>query len=115
MKSSVKRRQYPYIVTLFVPLQANREGLAPLIMEELRIVSEACPSGRSASVPGPGREGIPEAVLAKEAVYNAVGAGAWELLDHVDFTSWLHAALLPVRPSASTCPVSPRDVGFRVC
>ena len=38
------------------------------------------------------------------AVYNAVGAGAWELLDHVDFTSWLHAALLPVSPTLNTSP-----------
>ena len=47
--------------------------------------------------------GYPAAVLAKEAVYNAVSVGAFELHDYVDFSSWFRTALLAVR-GASTWP-----------
>ncbi len=43
------------------------------------------------------REGHPEAVLAKEAAYNAVGVGSWDLQEHLDFSQWLHSSLLMVQ------------------
>lgn len=70
--------------------------MAPVVLGILRSATDACPTGRSSSIGGPMREGIPEAVLTKEAAYNAVGSGAWDLFDYVDFTSWLRSALLPV-------------------
>lgn len=72
--------------------------MARVVLGALQTASEACPSGRSSSAAGPSREGIPEAVLAKEAAYNAVGVGCWDLFDHLDFTSWLRSSLLPVSP-----------------
>ena len=62
----------------------------------LQSASAACPPG---SVPAGGSAvaGVPSAVLAKEAVYNAVGVGAWELHDYIDFSSWFRSALLLVR------------------
>ena len=41
--------------------------------------------------------GYPAVVLAKEAVYNAVCVGAFELHDYIDFSSWFRSALLSVR------------------
>ena len=41
--------------------------------------------------------GIPPAVLAKEAVYNAVGLCSFDLHGHVDFTPWFHGHLLQAR------------------
>lgn len=40
--------------------------------------------------------GYPAAVLAKEAVYDAVCIGAFELHDYIDFSSWFRTALLAV-------------------
>lgn len=36
-------------------------------------------------------------MLAKEAVLDAVGVGAYELHDYVEFSSWFQSTLLPVR------------------
>ncbi len=47
--------------------------------------------------PGPRIRDIPAAVLAKEAAYNAVGVGAYELHDYIDFGSWFNTALLQVQ------------------
>ena len=38
--------------------------------------------------------GIPQAVLAKEAVYAAVGQSSFELHGHVDFTPWFRGPLV---------------------
>lgn len=78
--------------------QVDRDKMAGVVLDMLRSASEACPTGRSSNVGGPTREGIPEAVLAKEAAYNAVGVGSWDLFDHLPFTPWLRSSLLPVRP-----------------
>lgn len=37
------------------------------------------------------------AVLTKEAALAAMGVGAYELHDYVDFSSWFASTLLPVR------------------
>lgn len=50
---------------------------------------------------GPRLHGIPLPVIIKEAVYHGVAVGAYELYDYVDFTSWLHSALLQVW----SCPI----------
>ena len=47
--------------------------------------------------------GYPAVVLAKEAVYNAVCAGAFELHDYLDFSSWFRTALLAVRLNLPRC------------
>ena len=70
--------------------------MARVVLGALQTASEACPTAQSSSIAGPSRENIPEAVLAKEAAYNAVGVGCWDLFDHIDFTSWLRSSLLPV-------------------
>ena len=62
----------------------------------LQTASAACPPG-SAPAGGPAVAGVLSAVLAKEAVYNAVGVGSWELHDFIDFSSWFRSALLLVR------------------
>ena len=41
--------------------------------------------------------GYPAVVLAKEAVYDAVCVGAFELHDYIDFSSWFRTAMLAVR------------------
>ena len=74
-----------------------------MVVAMLRSSSEACPSGSSAdSLSGPRTQGFPDAVLAKEAAYNAVGVAAWDLHDYLDLTAWLHASLLPVRVLIAT-------------
>ena len=50
---------------------------------------------------GPRTSGIPQAVLAKEAVYSAVGLASFELHDHVDFTPWFRGPLMQVCSAAS--------------
>lgn len=40
--------------------------------------------------------GIPDEVLATEAALAAMGAGAFELYDYVDFGPWLEGTVLPV-------------------
>lgn len=69
-------------------LQGNREAVAPVVVELLKRASEACPPGGAAALAGAGGavRGVPAAVLAKEATYQAVSVGAYELHDYVDFT-----------------------------
>lgn len=49
---------------------------------------------------------VPQALLAKEAAYNAVAVGAYELHDYLQFTPWLRSTLLPVsaRPPLALWP-----------
>ena len=78
-------------------IQEDRESLAPVVVQLLISTSEACPPGSCHVQPGPRIRGIPTAVLAKEAAYNAVGVGAYELHDYIDFGSWFNTALLQVQ------------------
>ena len=78
-------------------MQKNRERLAPLVLGALQRACEAAPPGGTASLPGPKVGGVSLAALAKEAALNAAGVGAYELHDYVEFSSWLHSTLLPVR------------------
>jgi hypothetical protein len=77
-------------------LQDNRTALAPVVVELLRAATEACPPGAAASLAGERVHGVPEAVLAKEAVYNAVGGAAYELHDYIEFGPWFRGTLLQV-------------------
>ena len=77
-------------------VQDDREGVAPVIVSVLKAKSEACPPGSAASQQGPRIGRIPAAVLAKEAVYNAAGVGAYDLHDYIDFKQWFQTALLQV-------------------
>ena len=43
---------------------------------------------------GSAHQAFPQAVLAKEAVYNAVGQSSFELHGHVDFTPWFRGPLV---------------------
>ena len=86
-----------------------------MVVALLRAKSEACPPGSAAGQPGPRAGGIPAAVLAKEAVYNAAGVGAYDLHDYIDFGSWLHSTLLPVRHSAHSCLHCPAGSEWRPC
>jgi hypothetical protein len=70
------------------------------MVELLKSTSEACPAGSCSMQPGQRIGGVPAAVLAKEAAYNAVGVGAYELHDYIDFMSWFNTALLQVHPPA---------------
>jgi hypothetical protein len=57
-------------------------------MQLLKAASDACPPGAPAQLAaggGPSVRGVPAAVLAKEAAYQAVSVGAYELHDYVDF------------------------------
>jgi hypothetical protein len=63
--------------------------VAPVVVQLLRAAGEACPPGAPAQLAaggGPALRGVPAAVLAKEAAYQAVSAGAYELHDYLDFT-----------------------------
>ena len=77
-------------------VQDDREGVAPVVVNILKAKSGACPPGAAASQQGPRIAGVPAAVLAKEAVYNAAGVGAYDLHDYIDFKQWLQSALLQV-------------------
>ena len=87
-------------------LQAYRPQLAPTVVQHLQEVSAACPPGAAGSLPPPHgalaggdsseRLVVPDAVCAKEAVYAAMGTGAYELHDYVDFTPWFRTTLLQV-------------------
>ena len=72
-------------------LQSHRKAVAPVLVQLLASASEACPPGAPAALGGqPGAvRGVPAAVLAKEAVYQAVAVGAYELHDYIDFTGGL--------------------------
>lgn len=67
-----------------------------MVVSTLKAKSEACRPGTAASQQGPRVGGIPAAVLAKEAVYNAAGVGAYGLHDYIDFKQWLQSTLLQV-------------------
>ena len=80
-------------------LQAYRSELAPAVMSMLAAASDACPVGapsRSAMPNGSASntDVAPAAVLHKEAVYAAVGTGAYELHDFVDYQPWLRTTLV---------------------
>ncbi|KAL3150483.1 hypothetical protein ABBQ32_000305 [Trebouxia sp. C0010 RCD-2024] len=81
-------------------LQAYRAELAPAVVQMLATASEGCPPGapsRLATQNGNGSSataGIPAAVLHKEAVYAAVGTGAYDLFDFIDFQPWLRGTLV---------------------
>ena len=66
----------------------------------LQAASAACPPGVAPTANGSAPAaplGVPAPCLAKEAGYNAIGVGAWELHDYIDFSSWFRNALLAVR------------------
>ena len=87
-------------VAVFVLTQAYRAELAPAVVSMLAAASEACPAGAPArmatthngTVSSAGA--IPAAVLHKEAIYAAVGTGAYELHDFIDFQPWLRTTLV---------------------
>ncbi|KAK9844039.1 hypothetical protein WJX81_002691 [Elliptochloris bilobata] len=79
---------------LMMLVKEHREELAPLLVKMLAAAADACPPGAAASLPGPRVEGVPAALLAKEAVYTAAGAAAYDLHDYIDFGPWLRGALL---------------------
>ena len=83
-------------------VQDDREGVAPVIVDLLKAKSEACPPGSAAGQQGQHIGHIPATVLAKEAVYNALGVGAYDLHDYIDFKQWLQTALLQVH--STLCP-----------
>ena len=76
----------------------------------LAAASEGCPPGapsRLALQNGTAGSsttiaGIPAAVLHKEAVYAAVGTGAYDLHDFIDFQPWLRSTLVQVSESRVT-------------
>ena len=70
--------------------------MAPVVVSLLKAKSQACPPGTAASQQGPRIGGIPAVVLAKEAVYNAAGVGAYGLHDYIDFKQWFQSTLLQV-------------------
>ncbi len=77
--------------------------LAPMVVELVTAAAAACPPAAAASLPGPRVEGVPAAVLAKEAAYAAAAAASFDLHDYVDFGPWFRGALLQVcyRPYVS--------------
>ena len=89
--------------------QDDREGVAPVMVDLLKARSEACPPGSAASQQGQRIGHIPAAVLAKEAVYNALGVGAYDLHDYIDFKQWLQTALLQVCCTAASLTNSTRS------
>jgi hypothetical protein len=97
-----------------VPPQGHREGVAPVVLQALREVSEACPAGApAAQLPGPRVAGLPQLLLLKAAVYHAVAAGSYDLHDYLDYRAWLGATLL--QASGPHCLLAPpRLAGFGV-
>ncbi|KAL4857594.1 Importin-11 [Chlorella vulgaris] len=84
--------------TYLALFEGNREVVAPVVMQLLKAASDACPPGAPAQLAaggGPSVRSVPAAVLAKEAAYQAVSVGAYELHDYVDFAGFLHNSLLP--------------------
>ncbi len=80
-------------------LQAYRAELAPAVVSMLAAASKACPPGapsRMATQNGSANSvaAIPAAVLHKDAIYAAVGTGAYELHDFIDFQPWLRTTLV---------------------
>lgn len=68
-----------------------------MLVSMLAAAAEACPPGAADGLPGPRVEGVPAAVLAKEAVYAAAAAAAYDLHDYIDLGPWFRGALLQVR------------------
>ena len=92
-------------------MQAYRQELAPAVVAMLAAASEACPPGapaRMATQNGTATSAapIPAAVLHKEAIYAAVGSGAYELHDFIDFQPWLRTTLVQASRSLSSKTVS---------
>lgn len=97
---------------LLLLLQAYRAELAPAVMQMLAAASEGCPlgapsrlamqNGTAGSSSSSGSIGfIPAAVLHKEAVYAAVGTGAYDLHDFIDFQPWLRSTLVQVSATSA--------------
>ena len=90
-------------------LQAYRAQLAPAVVQMLAAASEACPPGAPSRMglqngnASSNTAGIPPAVLHKEAVYAAVGTGAYDLYDFIDFQPWLQTTLVQVEQFPSCC------------
>ena len=82
-----------------------------MVVSILKAKSEACQPGTAASQQGPQTAGVPAAVLAKEAVYNAAGVGAYGLHDYIDFKQWFQSTLLQV--CACTLPLSRPNIDMR--
>ena len=79
-----------------------------MLVSMLAAAGEACPPGAAAGLPGARVEGVPAAALAKEAVYAAAAAAAYDLHDYIDFGPWFRGALLQVplpRPSTMHSPL----------
>lgn len=79
-------------------MQEHREALAPVLVGMLAAAGEACPPGAAAGLPGARVEGVPATALAKEAVYAAAAAAAYDLHDYIAFGPWFRGALLQVPP-----------------
>ena len=98
-QSYISRRSC-HRVAVFVVTQAYRADLAPAVVSMLAAASEACPAGAPARMATPhngtisSAGAIPAAVLHKEAIYAAVGTGAYELHDFIDFQPWLRTTLV---------------------
>jgi len=99
-------------------LEANRQVLAPLVVNILQRASQgtlANPHNSNHNDIGNGASngnghcssngdagGVPWAIRMKAAAYHAVAVGAYELYDSIDFSSWLHASLLNEAADATT-------------
>lgn len=84
----------------------------------LAAASEACPPGapsrmalQNGNAPNH-TAGIPPAVLHKEAIYAAVGTGAYDLYDFIDFQPWLRTTLVQVGPFLTAARLSQH---FHLC
>ena len=77
-------------------MQEHRQSLAPHIIQTLQAATSGCPAGSAQQASGASVGGIPASVLFKEAVYNAMAVGAYELHDYVELSSWLRSSLLLV-------------------
>lgn len=100
-------------------LQAYRAELAPAVVQMLATASEGCPPGapsrlamQNGAAPST-TAAIPAAVLHKEAVYAAVGTGAYDLHDFIDFQPWLRSTLVQVREPSN--PALQRSVLSSLC
>ena len=96
------------INTYLALFEAHREAVAPVVLGLLQAANEACAAALAAAAATasgagaaagaqpqpPAVHGIPAAVLAKAAVYQAAAVGSYELHEYIDFSSWLRASLL---------------------
>jgi hypothetical protein len=70
----------------------------------LHAADAACPAGEVAGLVAAGGSevcGVPCSVLLKEAVYNAVGVGSYELFDYIQFEEWFSNTL--VKEASDMC------------